>query len=58
MAAEEEDDDIWDSWEDMADSGVNNLQIMFISLTFVIHINFYPVKTPIFLGFFSRKLCQ
>lgn len=48
MAAEEEDDDIWDSWEDMADSGVNNLQTMFISLTFVIHINFYPVKTPIF----------
>lgn len=24
MAAEEEDEDIWDSWEDVADSGVRN----------------------------------
>jgi len=24
MAAEEDDEDIWDSWEDVADSGVRN----------------------------------
>ena len=28
MAAEEDDEDIWDSWEDVADSGVMNLQIV------------------------------
>lgn len=27
MAAEEEDEDIWDSWEDMADSGVKHFFI-------------------------------
>ena len=30
MAAEEDDEDIWDSWEDMADSGVMNLLILFL----------------------------
>ena len=30
MAAEEDDEDIWDSWEDMADSGVMNLLTLFL----------------------------
>lgn len=32
MAAEEDDEDIWDSWEDVADSGVRNEQIMLVFL--------------------------
>lgn len=31
MAAEEDDEDIWDNWEDAADSGVRNEQIVFIT---------------------------